>query len=440
MKTGFAKVDITPPLGCVLNGYYRERYADGVIAPLYVTAVAYSDGEQTALTLSLDISEILQKDTDIIRKLVSEHTGIPYAAVFVACIHTHTAPVISEIRSFFKADPDYIKVFHERICEAASLAIDDLKESVFSIAFGKAEGISFVRRFRMKDGSTMTNPKPELREQIAEPVGAPDETVALLRIKRSGAPDIAVVQFQTHPDVIGGNKICPDWPGFMRDNVEAALKNEADGNGVRVIFFNGAQGDVNHVDRMNLYPGDNIPKGVEHSMYMGRVLADAVLAIYGKTEPVSSEGVSFRQEYAAVAVAKGTDEEVAIAKQINEKFLAREDISSAPFDIVRARRYLRLEKVSPTVDLNIVCITVGDIAFVGLPGEPFTEIGRRIRSQSPYRFTLTCCNANGSEGYFVTDDALLEGGYETNSSLFLPGVADALVNKAIEMLAKMKAE
>ena len=31
MKAGFSKLDITPPLGCVLNGYYKERYADRVI-------------------------------------------------------------------------------------------------------------------------------------------------------------------------------------------------------------------------------------------------------------------------------------------------------------------------------------------------------------------------------------------------------------------------
>ena len=98
---GFARLDITPPLGAVLNGYYRERYADRVIEPLYVTALAFSDGEKTALAISLDISEILQRDTDVIRQQVADYVNIPFEAVFLACIHTHTAPVISEIRGFF---------------------------------------------------------------------------------------------------------------------------------------------------------------------------------------------------------------------------------------------------------------------------------------------------------------------------------------------------
>ena len=44
MKAGIAKIDITPPLGANLNGYYRERYSDHVIEPLYATALAFSDG------------------------------------------------------------------------------------------------------------------------------------------------------------------------------------------------------------------------------------------------------------------------------------------------------------------------------------------------------------------------------------------------------------
>ena len=51
MKAGYSKIDITPALGANLNGYYRERYADHVIEPLYVTSVAYSDGTNTALTI-----------------------------------------------------------------------------------------------------------------------------------------------------------------------------------------------------------------------------------------------------------------------------------------------------------------------------------------------------------------------------------------------------
>ena len=437
MKTGFAKIEITPPLGSNLNGYYRERYAERVIEPLYVSAGAYSDGENTAITMSLDISEILQCDTDEIRAKVAKHTGLPFEAVFLACIHTHTAPVISEIRGFFKRDKEYYEQFCDNVCRCAAEAIADMKESAVSVARGTVEGITFVRRFRMKDGSVVTNPALSIMDEVEGPIGEADKTLQLIKIQREDAPDIAIVHYANHPDVIGGKGICPDWPGFMRDAVEAALAKEANGKGVRVIFFNGAQGDINHCNRI----GRDLKSGVEHSRHMGRVIAGTVLSIYTYTQPVSCELVRFKQNMARVATAKGTDEDVAKAKILNEKYVAREENTIPGFtfnDVVMARKYIRLEEVEPWVDLNVLCISLGDIAFVGLPGEPFTEIGRKIKEQSPFEMTLVCCNANGSEGYFPTDEALNEKGYESASALFLPGVAPEMIQTSLKTLKELK--
>jgi len=438
MKAGIAKLDITPALGANLNGYYRERPADRVIEPLYVTALAFADGENTALAISLDISEILQRDTDDIRSRVAKRTGLPFEAVFVACIHTHTAPVISEIRSFFKRDEAYYEFFCNQICAAAEAAIADLQEAAPSIARGKAEGIAFIRRVRMKDGTTRNAVPKDLIPQIAGPIGTPDETVQLVKLQRPGAADIAIVNFGCHPDVLGGTGICPDWPCYMRDAVEAALANEADGKGVRVIFFNGAQGDVAHVDRMNPIRR----KGVEHSRHMGRVIAGTVLSIYTYTEPVKADRVFYRQNMAHVRINKGTEEEVAIAKQVNEAFLKNKDMAMMdpagfPFNIVMARRFIRLEHRDPIIPLNVVSVGFGDVAFLGLPGEPFTELGKQIKAGSPFAMTIPCCNANGSEGYFPTDEALLEEGYEATSSLFLPGVAPELVRVSLQTLEQV---
>ena len=437
MKAGFAKIDITPPLGAVLNGYYTERYADRVIEPLYVSTVSYSDGTSTALTISLDISEILQIDMDDIRSRVSACTGLPTEAIFVACIHTHTAPVISEIRGFFRRDPAYYESFCERICLSAQQAIADMRDATAYIGRSKARGISFVRRFRMKDGSTMTNPPPALASEIAEPLGTPDETVQFVKLKRTDAADIVIVNFGTHPDVLGGTGICPDWPGYLRDTLERALSDEADGRGVRAIVFNGAQGDVIHVDRR--YP-DPSKRGPAHSRYMGRVLAGAVLAAYDTATPIASDTVFYRESIAQVAVAKGTDEQVRIAADIHRDYLAKKDLSAYPFDIVMARKYLRLEKCEKTVDLKVVSVGFGDVAFVGFPGEPFTELGRTVKAESPFRMTIPCCNANGSEGYFPTDAALNEPCYESASSLFLPGVAPTLLKTALGTLHALKSE
>lgn len=439
MKAGIAKIDITPPLGANLNGYYRERYSDRVIEPLYATALAFSDGVNTALAISLDISEILQRDTDEIRALVADRTGIPFEAVFLHCIHTHTAPVISEIRGFFTRDPEYYRQFCDNVCRAAAQAMADLKECTVSIARGKAEGVNFIRRFRMKDGTAVTNPSKDAVDQIDHPLGQADNTVQLVRLQRSGASDIAIVNFGTHPDDLGGTGISPDWPGYLRDTLEDALVREADGKGVRVIFFNGAQGDVIPVNRMV----PNFKVGVPLAKHIGRTLAGAVLSVYTFTQPVAADWVFYKQNMAHVKIAKGTPEQVKIAKEIQELYLAQESpwkfaFEGYPFDLVVARKFLRLEYRESVVPLNIVCVGFGDVVFVGLPGEPFTETGTKIKENSPFTMTIPCCNANGSEGYFPTDEALAENGYEASSSLFLPGVEPELVKVSLETLKELK--
>lgn len=436
MKAGFAKLNITPPLGAGLNGYFKLRPATDIVEPIYSNALAFSDGENTALAISLDISEIIQSDTDHMRKIISEATGVPFEAIFIACIHTHTAPVISEIGGFFKRDPIYYDFFCQKVRDSAVLAIMDMKEAKPSIARSKAKGISFVRRFITKDGVIVTNPSNEMMPNIVGPVGEPDEEVQLVKLTREGAPDIAIVNFGCHPDVLGFNKICPDWPGYMRDTLENALCDEADGKGVKVIFFNGAQGDVAHINRM---AGPRI-NGIAHSRHMGRVIAGAVMSVYTYTEPVDGEKVFFKQNMTKAALCKGTEEDLAIAKEIDRKYIAGEDISGCKFNITLTRKYLRNENEPPIVDLNIVCVGFGDVAFVGLPGEPFTSIGVKIKGESPFKMTIPCCNANGSAGYFPTDDALTSSGYESASSPFLPGIADNVTETSLRTLNEIKSE
>ena len=45
LKAGFAKVDITPPLAVCMAGYFHRREAEGILDPLYASAIAVSDAK-----------------------------------------------------------------------------------------------------------------------------------------------------------------------------------------------------------------------------------------------------------------------------------------------------------------------------------------------------------------------------------------------------------
>ena len=52
LKAGFGRIDITPPLGVSVQGYYEKRLADGILDPLELNCVAFSDGENKAVLIT----------------------------------------------------------------------------------------------------------------------------------------------------------------------------------------------------------------------------------------------------------------------------------------------------------------------------------------------------------------------------------------------------
>ena len=77
------------------------------------------------------------------------------------------------------------------------------------------------------------------------------------------------------------------------------------------------------------------------------------------------------------------------------------------------------------------------MAFSGIPGEPFTDIGRAIKEQSPFTMTIPCCLVNGSEGYYPMQSPYDEGGYEARSSKFKAGVAEKLIDSSVALLKEI---
>ena len=91
-------------------------------------------------------------------------------------------------------------------------------------------------------------------------------------------------------------------------------------------------------------------------------------------------------------------------------------------------------------DIGVHVLQLGDIVFVGLPGEIFSEIGLQIKALSPFAHTVVVELADGWHGYIAPDYVLRAGCYETiysNISYTGLGTADILVDGAVTMLKGM---
>jgi neutral ceramidase len=432
LQAGFARLDITPPLGISIQGYFHDRKAEGILDPLLASAVAFRDDERTAVAISLDLIGIDQETCDVCRNVIARRNNLAYESILITCTHTHLGPVIYD--GLYPKDPVYNEILFRKIADTVNLALADLQPASVSIGRNTVKNIAFIRRFLMKDGSIRTNPGRH-NPEIDHPIGDPDESIQLVRITRGAAPEILMVNFQVHSDVIGGNFLSADYPKFLRDTLECALDN------VRCIFFNGAQGDTNHIN-VQAPPWDK-NGGYEHARHMGRSLAGAVLQIYGKTEKVSGERVDFCQKNIRVPSSRTPAEMIPRAEQIIALHEAGrdEELPETGMGIVtlvaEAYRMKQLADGPDFFELYLPAIRFGGIVLTGAPGEPFTEIGRAVKAASPFAMTLYCCCADGCEAYFPTRDAFDEGGYEARSSKFKAGIGESIIAGGNELLQEL---
>ncbi|MBE7036397.1 MAG: hypothetical protein E7403_03790 [Ruminococcaceae bacterium] len=443
LQAGFGRVNITPMMGIEIAGYYKVRRAEAVLDDLELNALALACGDTKVVMMTIDHCGVKKVIMDKIRARVAEAVKLPVEAITISATHTHTGPCMRP-DSTDPLELEYIEFVTKRAMDVAQFALADLKPAVMGWGIGQAPRVAFVRRFRMKDGSVQTNPGVN-NPNILAPIGDVDERVNVVRFNREGAEDIVMVNFGNHPDVVGGNKISGDWPNFLRRTVEKVIDN------TKCIFFNGAQGDVNHV---NVFPKggemndmfndfDDVARGYAHARHIGHVVAGGVLQVYDKVQYVDVDSIKFTEKVVKIPSNRATAEELPEAHRINDLHLAGKD-SELPYQgmmlttmVAKAARMVALENGPDFFELYLSGITIGPLGFVGIPGEPFTGVGRGIKETEGFDMIMPVCLTNGSEGYYPMQEAYDEGGYEAGSSRFKAGVAELLIEGSQAMLKEL---
>ena len=452
LQAGFSKLNINPPMGTPINGYYKPRHVEGFLDDLEVVALALRVENTTLVLLSMDCCLIDTQTSKELRQHIAQSNNLPVDAVWLHTTHTHTAPQVGGINHAGELEfpeqvdllTEYLQLIKRRLTDATALAIADCKEAKMGWAVGEAPKISFVRRFRMKDGKVRTNPGVG-NPDILYPIGDVDERVNVLRFDREN-DSLVLVNFGCHPDTVGGSLVSGDWPGFLRRRLEKSLDN------VKCIFFNGAQGDVNHVN-VNAKGGDfndtfhdfdDVDRGYGHARHMGNVVAGAVLQVYDKVNYEDVDSLRFLTKTVQLPSNMPTAEELPLARKYNELHLAGRD-ADIPFEgmelttvVAEAARMLRLEHGPASFDVDFSGLALGNIAMFAIPGEPFTGIGRGLKAADGWTMVMPMCLTNGDDGYFPMKDAYDEGGYEARSSVYRAGTAEQVIEEGTKLLNELR--
>ena len=480
-KAGFARVDITPPFGNFMPGYYQDRFVKEVLDPLQINMVAFSDGKTTALVAQYDTEALSDMVADRMRDAIVKATGVNRDAIILHASHTHDGgflAVKTDHGSNVQGDgvPQktgkltdlYVDMAVTRSADAAVNAIRDLKPAKLSCGRSEAKRISFGRRYVMRDGKVATNPGTN-NPDIVRPAGTADEQVQVLRIDREGGRPVCVINFQTHPDVVGGETVTADWPGLTRTVFEAATFGEA-----LCVVINGTQGDVNHCN-VQPRPGelnglkrdfDAVDRGYDHAKHMANVLCAAALNVWMKCVPLEAGEVRFGTRLVKTPVHKAKESDAKNLAWANDVWALHEKsvkdgIAGSDNDhvavkygwkameltteVARAGRIRNMAKMTSDFhEIPIYAITIGkSVAFGGFPGEPFNDIGKALKAKSPFALSIFSCLSNGSCGYFPYFDPAKESasydesGYEFATSPFGETVAADLIAGELALLGEL---
>ena len=441
LKAGVAEMDITPPVGHRMAGYFDERLATGTHDPLKAKAIVLQQGQEKFAFAFCDLVGVSLHVSTNARARFSQLTGIPVANIMISATHSHTGPSFDDVRrDFFHEqamaklgkDPQeeiyYPDFLAERLVAVLSAANHKLMPAALFAGTANQEGQSFNRRFHMKNGTVAFNPG-QLNPTIVKPAGPIDPEIGLLLVRGADGARAhgGLTVFACHCDTVGGTEFSADYPFFLQQ----ALRQEF-GSDFISAFAAGTCGDINHI---NVAVKESV-KGLAVAERLGTTLAKTALAAHAQLPAMTRPRLAVKSQRLTVPLQEVTPERAKAAWSRLEMLKTGEGGFLEKVEAVKAVDLANRGKTWP-MEVQVFRLD-NDTAIVGLPGEIFVELGLAIKRASPFKRTFVLSLCNDRPGYVPTLKAFNEGSYEVVNSRVKPGVGETLVETAIDLLKQLK--
>ena len=388
VRAAWFRKDISCDVGATLAGYGDNDVSVGKIDNLEINGLCVDDGHDKVMIMSFDLLGLDKGSIRRFRKVASETLGIQEANVLVSCTHTHGGPHTgmysraarrSSSGYRFPADPNHPDTRYLPFLDNAVVeAMRDFKASgawkeVYVGFYSSARDENRNRRYTTAENCASFIAHRRTLHKIA--TGIADKELGTLALfdPATRAPLFVLGNYAAHPLAShapgnGGLRITSDFPGFYRRYVEAET-------GAQAMFVMGACGDL-------VPKGDEL--GTRAAKRVGENLAEASLA------------------------------DIIDIQRNMQRFMMSNPRVGGRIENMDAKLCDRWRKIygSDTERLEIQCVSIGDVAFVGVPGELANELGLEIKWHSPYRRTFIAYCATDYMGYISTANQVAAGGYE----------------------------
>lgn len=439
-KIGLYEREITPFLGNSLDGYFNVRLADGVKDKTYAKAVVIEKNGETVAMLAIDACSVSDELIDAVYARVKKYLNIKRSNVLICATHSHTGGPTTEDTDGAdkKLDGLYLDFLACAGADTIICAYQRLQPAHIKLTVAKIEGTTFCRNYLLKNGVVRTNPGVR-NPDIVKPFGEVDVDAPVLLFESEKGEKLGMAySFGNHQDSVDGTEISGDWSSV----VSYRMKEKFGTNFISVMFY-GTAGNVNQVDV------NSKDKDVSYflSCYkdLGNAAADAIEKALLNVEELSGDiSVVFDTKVYENRVPnkEEIEEQDRIFHSVELPEGAKLDASSPKelFDACSAQRCLEFTfAATKYYQVKMQVIKLGKVLIFALPGEVFTQFGKKIKEAFPENVCFFACLANNKWTYMPAKDCYLPELYESlyGSAHFYPEDVEDIFDTIIELGKKL---
>ena len=470
VRFGFARVDITPPVGIYhrMWGAARHDRATGVHRPILGDVLVFGSvdapGEIRLVRAHLDLVGLVAQQYAALVNALGDAAAVGPDRVDVTFSHTHASGWYAPDRFGMPGGEliePFLKEVGEKLAEACEEAISGVREVLVTYASGHC-GMAADRDYRDEVfGGYVCGYNPE---------GNGDDTLLVGRLSDSNGRTVAtVVNYACHPTTLAWKNtlISPDYVGAMRTEVERvtdapctfALAPCGD-----LGPKDGFVGDLDVAEKNGRQLGFAAlsvlmsmgPPGTDFE-YRGPVISGATIGAWAHAaigrERLQEVSAFARGVYSVDLPMKKRQDPESLrgevarwseAERAADAAGAAEEARSCGARAERARRWLaRIANLPPgeTYPYRFSVCRMGDSIWVTCGGEPYSDLQVALRRRFP-RFTILVSPLAGNVqvAYLLRKDAYGKGLYQEEPSSLAPGCLEILTRAIAERIGKIAAE
>ncbi len=401
-KASAGKVDLAPPVGVWMSGFgARLDPSEGIHDPVMARAVLLDDSQTQLAIVSVDILGFSTEQVAIMRRRIASNCSIPSANILISTTHTHSGPATVPLLGVLGiVDEKWVATALDKVVDLVSSLPSQLKPAQIGYGSKVVPGLGYNR---------------ENRDQPHD-----EELGALAINANDGMPIATLVNYSLHPVILGPSNrhMSGDFAGELARHLDR-------GRGGTTLFLQGSCGDVDPDVFSQRGWGQG---GFDDTIEMGEILSHAAADALEGALLTGEVKLGVKSNIIDIPMdpPPSADELAAIKAEFESSY---QTSSADPADrggkitwkamidwVNELSDAINTNTVPKTLPVEVFTASINEYRLVGVPFEPFSDIGLTIKRNLKPCKTMFIGYANGCYGYVTTTWAKNKGGYGPSSS------------------------